>query len=309
MERLFRIDFYPQDWLIGTSNLEPEECGMYIQICALIYAQRGPIINDPEELSRKLKNCSIRKARALVERLVAKEKIFVIEGKLSQKRAESELNLKRTHLEVSAKGGRTKHENASASKENKHLTSTERPVSVSTSTATATAIATPREDTKVSSKPPLPPLKNSGKDEVKEAFDLYNDLASRIGLPTAQVLNAVRSGRLKARLRDCGGIEGWKAALERVEASDFCAGRAKDFKASLDFLLQESSFTKLMEGNYDNGNKPAPGGTAGRPAYDAGMEGFSRAADRHARERGREMGEGGCAPGDIFAQNKGGQSS
>ena len=32
MDRLFRIDFYPQDWLIDTARLTPEECGIFIQI-------------------------------------------------------------------------------------------------------------------------------------------------------------------------------------------------------------------------------------------------------------------------------------
>jgi uncharacterized protein YdaU (DUF1376 family) len=150
LDRIFRIDFYPQDWLIGTAALDPEEVGMYIQVCALIYAKRGPIENDTDELARKFRNCSKRKARALVDALVGKGKIFVIDGKLSQKRAENELNSKRTHLERAANGGRTKHENASRDKNIKDLASTEHAFPVATTTATANPYPKERK------KPPTP---------------------------------------------------------------------------------------------------------------------------------------------------------
>lgn len=159
------------------------------------------------------------------------------------------------------------------------------------------------------------------KADVAAAFSMWNEMAERNGLPKAQRLNAARERKLTARLRDAGGLEGWAAALEKTAESDFCSGRKTDFKAGLDFLLQESSFTKLMEGNYDNNGRQngpraaaGPGNNAsagqGRPrsTYDAGMEGFSRAADKHARNRAGNGDMGGAespdAPGDLFAQGK-----
>ena len=103
--------------------------------------------------------------------------------------------------------------------------------------------------------------------DLSEAVDLYNDVASRAGLPKCQKLSARRTARLKKRLDEVDGIDGWRAALEKVEASDFCCGRVNGWKANFDFMLQESSFTKLMEGNYDNGNTgngKDPGGNGGR---------------------------------------------
>lgn len=165
-------------------------------------------------------------------------------------------------------------------------------------------------DTNVSNTP-APPKKKSPalQSEAQEAFRLYNELAERIGLTRAQVLNSTRMARIASRLKDAGGIEGWKMALEKVEASDFLAGRAKDFKASLDFMLQDQSFTKIMEGNYDNGTKQSASSTNRGSTYDAGVEGFSRAAARHAREGRDGMAEGGAAPSDLFPQTKGAQSS
>lgn len=94
----------------------------------------------------------------------------------------------------------------------------------------------------------------------QEAFDKWNILASGIGLPVATRLTEARKAKLKARLRDCGGISGWDAALEKVKSSQFLRGENdRGWKADIDFLLQESSFTKLMEGSYDakfGGGKP-----------------------------------------------------
>jgi hypothetical protein len=83
------------------------------------------------------------------------------------------------------------------------------------------------------------------------AFDLYNETADRAQLPRAQVFTDGRKSKLKLRLKEAGGLEGWKIALAKVEASPFLTGRRQDFKADLDFMLQKASFVKIMEGRYD----------------------------------------------------------
>lgn len=87
--------------------------------------------------------------------------------------------------------------------------------------------------------------------EYDLAFDLYNETAKRCELPIAQVMTDTRKRNLRNRLSDVGGLEGWKLALAKVEASPFLTGKRQDFKADLDFILQKSSFVKLMEGRYD----------------------------------------------------------
>ena len=88
--------------------------------------------------------------------------------------------------------------------------------------------------------------------EIAEAFAAYNDMAERVGLSRATKLSPQRQSKLKARLRDAGGIAGWCAALGRVAASAYCRGEVNGFKADLGFLLQDESFTRLMEGKYDD---------------------------------------------------------
>lgn len=137
--------------------------------------------------------------------------------------------------------------------------------------------------------------------DVVKAFTMYNETAERCGIPKAQRLNKAREARLAARIRDAGGLEGWGAAMAKIEGSDFCTGRKTDFKATLDFILQDSSFTKLMEGNYDNGPRHSStkntNGIGGNE-----LDGFSRAAAKIAGNDRRNVQAGPDAAGDLFAE-------
>lgn len=86
-----------------------------------------------------------------------------------------------------------------------------------------------------------------------KALAMWNEVASDLDLPKAQVLTEKRKGKLKARLQECGGLSGWVTALAKVRESAFLTGGNKqNWRADLDFMLQQSTFTKLMEGRYDN---------------------------------------------------------
>jgi uncharacterized protein YdaU (DUF1376 family) len=95
-----------------------------------------------------------------------------------------------------------------------------------------------------------------GHDPV-EAMRLWNVVASAQGLPTVMRLSQGRRRKTLARLRECGGIEGWRVAVEKLVNSPFlCGDNDRGWAADFDFLLQPSSFAKLMEGSYDRTRKP-----------------------------------------------------
>lgn len=96
------------------------------------------------------------------------------------------------------------------------------------------------------------------------AFNAYNDLALRVGLPQAATLTPGRRTKIAARIRQHGGMDAWAKALANVEASSFLRGEKKDFAASLDFLLQASSFAKVLDGAYAN-REPATGMNGAKP--------------------------------------------
>jgi len=88
------------------------------------------------------------------------------------------------------------------------------------------------------------------KSDVDKAFANFQTVAKDIGIPVPRFLGS-RRPKLKQRLKDIGGLEAWNEALGKLEHSSFCCG-ATGWKASFDFLLQESSLYKLLEGNYDD---------------------------------------------------------
>lgn len=95
-----------------------------------------------------------------------------------------------------------------------------------------------------------------------QAFNLYNEVAREIDLPRAQVLDDRRRRSLRARLKEIGGIDGWRIALEKLRKSSYLRnGKGTWRGADLEFLLQPKSMTRLMEGGYDDrpsgSNSPA----------------------------------------------------
>lgn len=118
---------------------------------------------------------------------------------------------------------------------------------------------------------PLPPKRGPGPAEALKAFEAYNATALRCGLQQAARLTPDRQRKIIARLKDYG-LEGWDAALANLERSKFLTGKNdRGWRANLDFILQASSFGKLHDGGYANGDpdtKPASKPSAVPYTYD-----------------------------------------
>jgi hypothetical protein len=115
------------------------------------------------------------------------------------------------------------------------------------------------------------------KREAEAALELWQDLARELKLPLVMKFSDPRRRSLVARLKDAGGLDGWKAALEQVRASRLLRGEAPPRAGSdtpwcctFDFLVSANGFTKVMEGNYRDGR--GGGGTGdGMADLDAQM--------------------------------------
>src|SRR5262245_572746 len=60
--------------------------------------------------------------------------------------------------------------------------------------------------------------------EALEAFTTYNSLALQLGLPQASTLTPARKQKIKARLKEHGGIAGFQKALANLKRSRFLLG-------------------------------------------------------------------------------------
>ncbi|AWJ93296.1 hypothetical protein Sp245p_26085 (plasmid) [Azospirillum baldaniorum] len=90
MGKVRRVDLSPDEWLVGAATLRPDERGCYITVCCLIYSYGGPIDDDDRDLA-KLCNTTIEKWRRIRASLLARRKLFLRDGKLSNRRCETEI--------------------------------------------------------------------------------------------------------------------------------------------------------------------------------------------------------------------------
>ena len=98
---------------------------------------------------------------------------------------------------------------------------------------------------------PLPPSGAEPLDALK-AFEAYNAVALRCGLPQASKLTPRRSKSIRARLK-IYGLDGWMLAIGNIEKSAFLCGKTEaNFRADLDFVCQAKSFERLHDGGYSS---------------------------------------------------------
>lgn len=111
---------YPQAFLGGVQGMGPELIGAYAVILEILYARGGDMPRDDRHLSGVL-GCSIRKARALTEQLIALEKIKISEGKITNVKAAEVISERVKQRETNAKPTRNQREIDPASNENNGL--------------------------------------------------------------------------------------------------------------------------------------------------------------------------------------------
>lgn len=111
LPKVRRVGYSPDEYIAGVGGvLNVAEQGMYWMICSLMMSEGGPVLQNDRRLAG-LCMCRPAEARKLVEALVTKGKIRRSnDGKLSQKRALSEVELSMNRIqnavENGSKGGR-----------------------------------------------------------------------------------------------------------------------------------------------------------------------------------------------------------
>lgn len=119
MSGFYKMD--PAAWDFGTSNLGLEEEAAYLRIVNAIHKHDGPVPNNDRVIAGLFRT-STRKARTLVDALVAAGKLTIEDGQIWNDRARSDMVRRgfvtSSRVEAGAKGGRTRAENASKALEN-----------------------------------------------------------------------------------------------------------------------------------------------------------------------------------------------
>jgi hypothetical protein len=92
--------------------------------------------------------------------------------------------------------------------------------------------------------------------DMLQAVADWNVFAAKTGLSSVQRLTKARKAKLRARLKECGGIEGWRTVLGKVGRIEWMQGsNPLDWRVSFDFVIEETKFARLMEGVHDRSAK------------------------------------------------------
>lgn len=246
-------------WLIGTSELDRLTEFVYFRLCMFAYESGSSLIGgSTARLAMRCKS-SIGEFEAALSILVECEKVEIREGAIfiaSVARRLEESNSLIAARRVGAAKARRKRELMQDGRSSKEI---ELMISAEFSDDQSPNRQTDRQTDNIPISDHQSDLLGDQKTDtgnaVQEAVDLWNSLADELSLSKLQVMTDKRKRGLAKRLKECGGIEGWRYALDMVRKSAFLRGKNdRGWKANIDFMLEQSSFTKLMEGAYSDRN-------------------------------------------------------
>lgn len=113
-------------------------------------------------------------------------------------------------------------------------------------------------------------LKNNNTEENKEEnskddiIQIFNELC--ISLPKVKTVTETRKKAAKTIAKKYS-VEQIKEVFKKAESSDFLKGKNnRDWQANFDWLMKDSNFAKVLDGNYDN--KKVDKGKVQGAAYD-----------------------------------------
>lgn len=87
--------------------------------------------------------------------------------------------------------------------------------------------------------------------EPSHVIDEWNKIAVAKGLPQVKAITGSRLRQLNARIRE-HSLSDWMDAFDAIERNPWMHGdNDRGWRADFDFMLQPSSFQKLIEGSYD----------------------------------------------------------
>lgn len=85
---------------------------------------------------------------------------------------------------------------------------------------------------------------------VREVVEAYNKTC--VSFPAVKSLSESRKKAIRARLKTYS-LGDFQAMFEKAEKSDFLKGEnQRNWSANFDWMIKDSNFAKILDGNYDN---------------------------------------------------------
>tara|TARA_B100000678_G_scaffold290340_1_gene303031 strand:- start:2330 stop:3379 length:1050 start_codon:yes stop_codon:yes gene_type:complete len=241
---------FPENILDATTGVQwtLETRGAYGLIIDLIFRFDGNLPDDPQYVAGLLK-CSVRKWKSIREFLISEGKIRTEGGIISNKTADNLLEERRSSRDKNVENGRKGGKNRWLDKrtpKDSLKPRIEEEKNISPSSLRSEGVSPPDYDL-----------------ALQAYHEIGDQLESRFGKrvwPRVQQFTQSRKSAVLQRVSEVGGLPEWREALERASRSSFLTGQNdRGWTPNFDFFCQQSSFTKLREGQYDD-RKPTGGG-------------------------------------------------
>lgn len=263
-----------RDYERDTRDLTLEQHGVYLKLLMLAYERDGAVPGDDATLNRCAFHLHARSFQAIVkpilERFFARseegswrhrrvDKELEFAGKRSRKQSENALNRWRKNAketEISNENNAADDATAMPTRARLQTTTTSKRVAKAPLLEFGEADASLVETSAVSTLADRV-ARNAEIETIQTVVGLWNGVARDFRLPLVRDITAPRQASILSRSRDlvrtydfADALSGWRALLAKVRGSPFLRGE-KGFRCDLDFVVRAASFTKIMEGKYD----------------------------------------------------------
>jgi uncharacterized protein YdaU (DUF1376 family) len=243
------------DYISGTMGMTPEQEGIYMRFLMRLYDRGKPFPDDDRFMVTVMGLSTVRVWKRFKDSLAAIGKIIIRNGCLTNARFERERLTRSAELKKQADSARKRWANEREKKEaaQKFGQSLVSNLAETSAKLSANVLKKTNENNEISITPHMPPRDERLEKKEKErcpnghlspdepttpapktikaseaaqmAFDLYNEMAKRNGLPQCRILNDARKRALVLRIKEAGGMDGFKRALANLEKSAYCLGQ------------------------------------------------------------------------------------
>lgn len=268
------MPFYVNDFQIDTLELDADEIGAYMIMLCLCWQRKGPLPGDDATLKKMLGRCISGFHGHSYNRIVPKllNRYFFKDenGDWRQARIEKEIQkadkLSAKQSQNVSKRWANQAQNNERSLNYKEFADTTvipsqpqpQPHNNINTLVKADAIDEPVSDFKKIKR--VRDEKNT--ELIQNVVSEWNDLASNLKLPQVVHITPARQSSILRRAKELVDyydysepLQGFQGLFSKIRGSPFLRGDTGKFRADLDFAINQSSFTKIMEDRYEGVQK------------------------------------------------------
>ena len=258
---------WTSDFLSGTHPLSPEARGVYITLICH-FNNKDRVVPDDDRYLARLCNMSTRRYKSAKRALIDGDFMEVRDGFIwiekSSKQWEKDqsfsnsqrLKAQKKHRYDKAKLLAENNTNSAGAGAGGHASPYPSPLRVGEDSLGRPKKSSPLSEQDSNGSPfdkveggQSPDYPVNG--DVVAMVDIWNDFAQIHGLDKAEPLDPGRRKKALQRLKECGGLDGWRKVVLSIAESPWLLGKNDDrWEVSFGWLLIRERLTRVREGNY-----------------------------------------------------------